>query len=136
MTITNRVVSRDGKYSLIYGSGCVVQVVEVETGDSVLWLYDNYAAWIRKAVFSRDMRRILCLNDDGSVGVWTMPPRKWRDDFCARDIVEYLSYTFCCRDAFLMRRSCWRYEPKDELPCVRRPYAAADVWSPGRMAAK
>lgn len=119
MTTTNRAVSRDGKYGLIYGHGCAVQVAEIETGDIVLWLYDNDATWIRKAVFSRDMRRILCLNDDCSVGVWTMPPRKWRDDFCAKDIVEYLSYTFCYRNAFILKRAGGQYEPKEELTCFR-----------------
>jgi hypothetical protein len=120
MTNKNRAVSKDGKYGLSYGSGCAIYIVEIETGDIVLWLYDNDAAWIRKAVFSRDMRRILCLNDDGSVGVWTMPPRSHRDDFCAKDIVEYLSYTFFYRDSFILKRADGQYEPKEELTCFRK----------------
>jgi len=119
MSETNRAVSRDGKYGLTYGSGCALFVVEIETGDIVLFLYDNDAAWIQKAVFSRDMRRILCLNNNGSVGVWTLPPRKYRDDFCAKDIVEYLSYTFFCRDSFVLRRAGGAYVPKEELSCFR-----------------
>lgn len=66
-------VSSDGKYGLNWGSGGTIEIVELETGDFAYALYDNECHWTIRAVFSRDMRRILCLNWDGTVGVWSVP---------------------------------------------------------------
>lgn len=97
-------VSPGGLYGITYGSGGDIIVTLIETGDTMLYLLDNDAAWVRRAVFSRDMRRILCLNNDHSVGVWAMPPRKARQDMGARDIVEYIHYRFFYGDYFTTRR--------------------------------
>ena len=84
-------VSPDGVYGLNWDSAGYVQVILMETGENIAWLLDNYPRWVKRAVFSRDMRRVLCLNEDGSVCVWRMAPKTdyaWRD----KNIVDYLFF--------------------------------------------
>jgi len=76
-------------YALSWDSKGEVEVCLLETGDTVGFLEDNYGPVLR-AVFSRDMRRILCQNYDGTICVWSMPPRKLKADKDSKNIVEYL----------------------------------------------
>jgi WD40 repeat protein len=95
-------VSRDGKYGLSWGSDGVVGIVDIRTGDSLWWLLDNHPVWILRAAFSRDMRRILCLNWGGTVGIWRIAPGRRCPP--AQDIVQaacHGEYDFTLRSAHL-----------------------------------
>jgi len=84
-------VSPDGVYGLNWGSDGYIHIIFMETGETVVFLLDNYPRWTVKAAFSHGMRRLMCLNADGSVCTWKMPPkanRTWRD----KNIVEYLFF--------------------------------------------
>jgi len=89
-------------YSLAWDSKGDVEICLLETGDCVVLLMDNYRP-VRRAAFSRDMRRILAQNCDGSVCVWSMPPRRLRADCCSRNIVEYLNNNYNYPDPVLRR---------------------------------
>lgn len=65
--------SQDGKYALNWGTNGIVAIVSFETGKRVGHLFENEPLAILRAAFSRDMRRILCLNSDGTVAVWSTP---------------------------------------------------------------
>ena len=94
-------VSPDGIYGLNWGSDGYVKVVIVETSEIIIWLHDNYTRCTMRAVFSRDMRRILCLNADGSVCVWSMAPKtdlSWR----GKNIIDFLF--FCGEEYTRLRR--------------------------------
>ena len=93
-------ISPDRKYGLNWDSKGYIDIIEIETGEELAWLYDNIPHWIIEAAFSRDMRRILCLNSDGSVGVWLMP-RTRKTNTSMRNIIDCVLRQ---RDIFLLRR--------------------------------
>ncbi len=98
-----RDISPDGKYGLAWGRGGSIQVVEMASGEEYYRLIANNAAYIQRAAFSRDMRRILCLNDDGSVGIYSMPPKEKQTDV-TQNIVEYFRLGSDPAEAFILRR--------------------------------
>ncbi len=93
-------VSPDGVYGLKWNSDGCIQIILMETGEDWTWLVENYPHQIEKAVFSHDMRRILCLNKDGSVGAWIIP-RKSYPACPAINIVDYLNW----QREYIMRRT-------------------------------
>lgn len=83
-----RSLSPDGAYAINWYSCGYVEVVQLNIDWPVIWLDDNMRR-IKKVWFSRDMRKILCLNYDGTVGVWSMPrPGRPID---GKNIIECLS---------------------------------------------
>lgn len=90
----------DRKYGLNWGSGGLVEIIEIESGEYVDELYDNELHWIIRAVFSRDMRRILCLNWDGTVGIWSVP--KHPVDPRVKTILDAVRYK---KDEFVLRQA-------------------------------
>ena len=99
-------VSPDRKYGLEWDwSGeIIISLLEEETW--LVYLVDNYPNGIEKAVFSRDMRRILCLNLDGSVGVWSMPSPKTGRAGWTKNIVDFLLYR-PEEDSYTLRKRQW-----------------------------
>lgn len=96
-----RAASPDGKYGLSWGSDGIVGIIDMRSGDTLLWLEDNHPVWILRAVFSRDMQRILCYNWGGTVGVWSVPPGlRGRRHY--ENIVEA---AYQQRDLFVLRRA-------------------------------
>lgn len=94
-------ISPDRKYGLNWGSNGCIEIITIETGEPLVWLLENYPVWIIRAVFSRDMQRILCLNWGGSIGVWYIPPiAKRKADI--NNIVDYLCSSD--RECYFQRR--------------------------------
>lgn len=103
-------VSPDGRYGLNWNSRGEVCIVDMRTGVELCWLIDNYPVWILRAVFSHDMRRILCFNWGGTVGVWSVPPRLRGRPPC-KDIVEAVTHSrdlYSERQALMGFRRNWR----------------------------
>lgn len=84
-------ISNCRTYSLNWDYKGQIDICLLETGDRIGYLEENSSPILR-AVFSRDMRRILCQNHDGSVCVWSMPPRNRNADLRTKNIVEYLDH--------------------------------------------
>jgi len=103
-------VSPDGRYALNWNSKGEVSIVDMRTGEDVWWLIDNYPVWILRAAFSHDMRRILCFNWGGTVGVWSVPvPAKGKPRYA--DIVDAVRHNqdlFTLRYAHMGYRGNWR----------------------------
>jgi hypothetical protein len=102
----NRAVSPDRRYMLSYSSGGDLTIADLASGEPLLFLPGFAPVSLLRAVFSRDMRKILLLYEDGCVGVFSMPPWKAKADCCTSDIVQYLDL---------------RYEFDEGVYRVRRP---------------
>jgi WD40 repeat protein len=103
-------VSPDGRYALNWNSKGEVYIADLRTGQDVWWLIDNYPVWILRAAFSHDMRRILCFNWGGTVGVWSVPAAL-RGRPRSENIIEAVvrqEDTFTLRHAHLGYRGRWR----------------------------
>lgn len=102
--------SPDGKYGLNWGSNGIIGIVSFETGKEIGFLRENEPLRILRAAFSRDMRRILCRNSDGTVAAWSSP-RETGARSLQNSIVQA---ALLGKDKFTMRRMR-TWDPGDPL---------------------